>query len=351
MDKNTVYVGMDLGTFKTSVAASTGARDVLPSAVGWPKDYIARTVLGRDVVFGKDVAEQRLALDVVRPFALGVLKYNAPAAQASPDQIAKQKEAAHLLVSHALSLIRVPKGAPVFGVIGAPSRATILNKKVILEAAKGAFHSVMIVSEPFTIAYGMNRLTDTLVVDIGAGTTDLCPVWGAFPREEDQVTVPVGGDAVDQHFLDAVRKLYPEVELSLNMAREIKEKYGFVNESSEQALVMLSAKGKPKQFDVTAPLKEACRALVSPITQGLGELIGRLDPEFRQRLLQNIVLGGGGSQLRGLDRVLEEAMKEYGGAKVKKVGDAVFAGAAGALKLAMNMPAECWKEMHMAQAA
>jgi len=351
VDKNTVFVGMDLGTFKTSVASSTGARDVLPSAVGWPKDYIARTVLGRDVVFGRDIAEQRLALDVVRPFAMGVLKYNVPGAGATPDQIAKQKEAARLLVEHALSLTRPPKGTPIFGVIGAPSRATLLNKKVILEAAKGTFDSAMIVSEPFTIAYGMNRLTDTLVVDIGAGTTDLCPIWGTFPREEDQVTVPVGGDAVDQYFLAGMRQFYPEVELSLNMAREIKEKYGFVHESDERALVTLSANGQPKQFDVTEPLKAACRAIIPPIVQGLRDLVSRLDPEFRQRLLQNIVLGGGGSQLRGLDQVLEEALEEYGGAKVKKVGDAVFAGAAGALKLAMNMPADCWKEMHQAQAA
>jgi rod shape-determining protein MreB len=349
MEKNTVYVGMDLGTFKTSVASSTGVRDVLCSAVGWPKDHIARTMLGRDVVFGKDVVEQRLALDVVRPFEKGVLKYSNPEAGVAPEKIARHKEAARLLVEHALSLTRPPKGMPVYGVIGAPSRATLVNKKVILEAAGSAFDSVMIVSEPFSIAYGMNRLTDTLVIDIGAGTTDLCPIWGTFPREEDQVTVPVGGDAIDEHFYNAVRKLYPEAQLSLNMAREIKEKYGFVHESNEKALVSLPVQGKPKTFDVTEPLRAACRALVPLLLDGLRQLIGRFDPEFQQRLLQNIVLGGGGSQLRGLDRVIEEALQEYGGAKVRKVGDAVFAGAAGALKLAMSMPPDCWKGMKETQ--
>lgn len=37
------YVGMDLGTFKTSVASSGGYRDVMQTAVGWPKDHFART--------------------------------------------------------------------------------------------------------------------------------------------------------------------------------------------------------------------------------------------------------------------------------------------------------------------
>ena len=62
-------------------------------------------------------------------------------------------------------------------------------------------------------------------------------------------------------------------------------------------------------------------------------------------MLQNIILGGGGSQLKGLDVVIQEAMKEYGGAKVKRVGDVVFAGAVGALKLAMGMPRECWSQL------
>ena len=76
MDKGIIFIGMDLGTFKTSVASSTGVRDVVPTAVGWPKDHVARTMLGRDVVFGKDLTEHRLALHVVRPFEKGVLKYN-----------------------------------------------------------------------------------------------------------------------------------------------------------------------------------------------------------------------------------------------------------------------------------
>ena len=104
------------------------------------------------------------------------------------------------------------------------------------------------------------------------------------------------------------------------------------------------------QFDLTVPLQDACRTLVDPIMEGLRDLIARLEPECQQRMLQNIVLGGGGSQMRGLDRVIEEAMIEYGGARVRRVGDAVYAGAVGALKLAMGLPTDCWQTLRDASA-
>jgi rod shape-determining protein MreB and related proteins len=350
MDREVIYIGMDLGTFKTSVASSTGLRDVLQSAVGWPKDHFARTMLGRNVVFGKDLVEHRLALNIVRPFEKGVFKYsNIEACGLRPEDVKRHHEAAHLLVQHAVSLMRPAPDVPICGVIGAPSRASVANKKVILEAAQGVFDAVMIVPEPFTVAYSMNRLSDTLVIDIGAGTIDMCPVYGTFPSEEEQVTIPLGGDFIDDHFLQQMQSTYPEAQLSRNMLREIKEKYGFVHEVDEKAIVTLPVDGKPRQFDVTAPLKQACLSIIEPIVKGLREMIARFDPEFQQRMLQNIVLGGGGSQLRGLDRVIEASMTDYGGAKVRRVGDAVYAGAVGALKLAMGMPLEGWKRLKEAK--
>ena len=99
MDAKAIYIGMDLGTFKTSVASSAGVRDVIHTAVGWPKDQVARTMLGRDVVFGKDLIEHRLAVNIIRPFEKGVLKYNNPDdAGVTPDQVTLYKQAASVAV-------------------------------------------------------------------------------------------------------------------------------------------------------------------------------------------------------------------------------------------------------------
>lgn len=346
MNQPVTYVGMDLGTFKTSVASANGKRSVVPSAVGWPKDHVARAMLGRDVIFGEEIWKQRLALDIVRPFRRGALKYlDGKDVGISAEETLKHKEAARLLVKHAVATTEAPADRPVYGVIGAPSRASILNKEVIIDAARETFDAVMVVAEPFTIAYGMNRLSETLVIDIGAGTIDICPMYGTYPKDEDQMTLPIGGDSIDEEFHRLMIQSESKAQLSLNMAREIKEKIGFVHDNEEPAIVTLPVAGKPTQIDVSKQLQAACQSIVHPIVEALRELIARFDPEFQASLLSNVLLGGGGSQLKGLDRMIEESLEPYGGANVTHVYDSVFAGATGALKMAMSMPAEYWQQI------
>ena len=341
-----LYIGMDLGSFKTSIAASNGSRETVLSAVGWPKDPVAEKMLGgRKAIYGNEAIEKRLALKLIRPFGKGVLKYmDAKDNGLTKEMVDKHKEAATLLVKHAAKLARAPRGTLVYGVIGAPGRATVVNKEILLAVARETFDAVMIVSEPFAVAYGMNHLDDTLVIDIGAGTVDLCRMHGAIPTEEDQITLTTAGDYVDEEFCKRLKEKYPEAQFTVNMAREIKEKHGFVHDVNEKAEVTLPAEGRPKKFDVSEPLKEACKSMVQPIVQSLRRLIATFDPEFQRRMLSNILLAGGGSQLNGLDRLIEEALEEHGGGKVTRVPEPVYAGANGALKLSVDMPENYWKE-------
>lgn len=352
MSSDKFFVGIDFGTFKTAIAASNGKRETLRTAVGRPKDHVAEAILGRDFVFGERIVENELALDVVRPFAKGALKY-VPQAEAgiSDDNGELYREAAQLILQHAVSLVEPPVGVPVFAVIGAPSRATTVSKGILVEVAQGAFDALAIVAEPFLVAFSTKRLSKTLVVDIGAGTIDICPLYGTYPREEDQVTLPLGGDVIDEDFYQRLHEVHPEAQLTVDMAREIKERHGFVHDVNESAIVILPVEGAPTRFDVTEVLKESCKRIVKPIVEGIRHVVARVHPKLQRDLLNNVLLGGGGSQLRGLDRMIEQGLEPLGGGRVSKVYDSVFAGAVGALGLAMAMPPSGWDTMTRARSA
>lgn len=344
MDAEITYIGMDLGTFKTSVACSNGRRDVFPTAVGRPKDHVAMAKIGREVVFGKELRRRRVILDIVRPFELGGLKYN-DVGDADDAQIARRNEAAGLIVAHAVAEMRPEPGSPIYGVIGAPSRASLTNKQAIMRAAKCAFDAVAIVPEPFAIALSMGDIDEALIVDIGAGTIDICPVMGMYPSEDEQVTIGIGGDAIDERLHEILQREHPGACLPREMIRDIKEKFGFVHEPSAPVLVELPTDEQSREFDLTEPLAAACRTIVAPIVDGIREVLRKVDPEYRGVLRRNIILGGGGSQLRGLDQLLEQELAGYGGGSVRRVSDSVYAGAAGALQLAMSMPVDKWNHL------
>ena len=70
-----LYIGMDLGTSRTSVSASNGVRETVYSVVGYPKDVVSQKLLKKDVLFGKEALEKRLSLKLYKPLEKGVIKY------------------------------------------------------------------------------------------------------------------------------------------------------------------------------------------------------------------------------------------------------------------------------------
>src|SRR6185295_10931983 len=69
-----LYLGIDLGTSRTSVSASNGVRESMPSFVGYPKDVVSRKLLKKEILFGDEAIEKRLSLELFRPLGEGVIK-------------------------------------------------------------------------------------------------------------------------------------------------------------------------------------------------------------------------------------------------------------------------------------
>jgi len=340
-----LYLGIDLGTSRTSIAASNGVREFFASVVGYPKDVVSRKLLKKDKLFGDEAFEKRLSLDFYRPLEKGIIKYS-DNGSASSKEVESNLRAASDIIQEAIRRALPRSDELVYAVIGCPAQSSIQNKKAIIEAARPMVDSVMICSEPFAVAYGMNRLDDMLVIDIGAGTIDLCRMHGTLPEEDDQITLDTAGDYIDQVLYDALRNRCQGAQFTVNMVKTVKERHGFVGEASDPVLVEFPVAGKPTQFDVTEEIRSSCRAMVPPIVEALGDLVASFDPEFQSRLKNNVLLGGGGSQVTGLASAIEREMNErLGEGRVVAVEEPVFAGANGALKIAHDMPADFWEEL------
>ncbi|HEX4796315.1 MAG TPA: MamK family actin-like protein [Humisphaera sp.] len=344
MTQNAMLLGIDLGTSRSSVVSYNGTRKTVETYVGYPKDAVSRKMLKADIIYGRAALDNRLALDLYRPLEKGVIK-GSEDANNDPERRDKNLQAAKALLRYLVDLASPGRDDMVYAVVGVPSRATQKNKQAILEIAREVLDSVMIVSEPFTVAYGMEKMSDILVIDIGAGTTDLCRMHGTVPGDEDEVSYTIAGDAIDQRLYELIMQKYPRAQVTVNMCKTMKEQYGFVSDNKDRVIVTFPEDGKPSPHDVTDQVKQACEILVQPCVEGIQKLVSSFNPEFQHRLRDNVLLSGGGGLMKGLNTRIEEAMKEYGGARVTIVDEPLYAGANGALQLALDMPAEYWQSL------
>ncbi len=340
MANELLHVGIDLGTSRSSISASNGERFVVDSFVGWPADMVARKVLKRDVLIGHEAVANRTMLDLHRPLERGLLKEGSD----------KDVEAVRELLKHLLRLVGVSangkvQGSNVRAVVGVPAAALRTNKQYLRNSMKGIVDSLMIVSEPFAVAYGLNALLHTLIIDIGAGTTDFCVMRGRYPTEEDQRTLTTAGDSIDQHLLKLIQERYPQANITIFMVREWKEKHSFVGRAPERVLVNAPVKGVPTELDITNEIKAACETLLGPTIETMLDLLSRVEPEFQERVRNNIILSGGGGLIRGLPEALTDSLRQVGGGKVTYMSDPVFVGSDGGLALALDAPDTDWEKL------
>jgi rod shape-determining protein MreB len=337
--KEILQVGIDLGTSRSSISASNGQRHVIESYVGWPRDMVARRVLKKPVLIGREALENRSMLDLHRPLEEGLIK----------DGSEKDEAAVRELLRHLLSLVGVDpdsrNGNKVRAVVGVPAEALRVNKQQVRKALQNAVDHLLIVSEPFAVAYGIEALLHTMIIDSGAGTTDFCVMNGRLPTEEDQRTLPQAGDFVDEQLMRLVRGRYPDAKFSIHMVREWKEEGSFVGNPKNPVVVTAPVNGKPTQLDITQDMRTACESILPPMVESMLDLLSRVDPEYQEKVRNNIVLSGGTGLIRGLGPRLEQELQAVGGGKVRVVKDPIFVGSDGGLAIATDAPDSEWERL------
>ena len=118
-DHGVLYMGIDLGTSRTSVAASNGVRVTVSSHVGYPKDVVSRKLLGKDILFGDEALSHRLSCRFYRPLASGVLKLS----NNKTDDVEGNMKAAADLIREIIFQAKPRSDELVYAVIGVPAQA------------------------------------------------------------------------------------------------------------------------------------------------------------------------------------------------------------------------------------
>ena len=346
-----ILVGFDLGTNKSCVLTGTpGTVDlivskVVPTVVGYVKDGIVDGIVAgnRSILFGDDALANLLHVRLLAPLEQGVIAH---------------PEAARDFLQHIRTLVDPSGQAEIRAVVGMPANADEVARDNVRRCAHGVFDRILLIPEPFLAALGyrddsrvgqpgyIDPVVHSLFIDIGGGTSDLCLVQGYFPTREDQISIPLAGDAMDEILQAEFNRTYPNNGLSRHKVRELKEAHGYVGPSRRPLEVKVIMGGKGRTLELGDILAQAGNTLIDRIYPALTTLIQRASADSVVTLLQNIIVTGGGSQIRGIDTLLQKKLTDdgYESPKVRLAGqDYKRYVALGALKAARAARENQWQ--------
>ncbi|MFC1565129.1 rod shape-determining protein, partial [candidate division KSB1 bacterium] len=321
------------------IATNNGRFMNVASVVGYPKDFIALKLIKKQVVYGNECLRHRMSVDMMQPLKNGVI------ASSSKSDSEIEEKAAREFVKYLVSLTEKKEDQKMYVVVGAPARASVQDKQTIAETLKDMVDGVLVVSEPFLVAYGMGLFGFAVIVDIGAGTLDICRMHGTLPDKNDQVTFSKAGNHIDEIFYKMLKEKIPNAHITPLIARRIKEQHAFVGHPKEKVVVDFIVSGNAVQNDITNEIRDACATIMPDVIIAVKDLINGFDPEYQKDLRENIIIAGCGNRIAGLNTALEKDLADLGNVKIHLVEDPIYAGAIGGLKLAQDMPPSEWESI------
>lgn len=195
-----------------------------------------------------------------------------------------------------------------------PCGSTQVERRAIRESALGAgAREVYLIDEPMSAAIGAGLPVDeargSMVVDIGGGTTEVAVI--SLNGVVYSASVRVGGDRFDEAIIAHVRRNYSSL-IGEATAEQIKKMIGFAYPSSEVMELEVRgrnlAEGVPRSFVLNSnELLEALQEPLSGIVSAIRNALEQTPPELAGDLTDSgIVLTGGGSLLKDIDRLISE---------------------------------------------
>ena len=202
-------------------------------------------------------------------------------------------------------------------VIGIPSSITEVERRAVRDAAKNAgARDVFLVEEPMAAAIGarlpIQEATGSMVIDIGGGTTDIAVIsLGGIVASKN---LRIAGDKFNEDIAAYARDEF-KLLIGERTAEDIKISIGSVWKSNEVLEGALRGRdlvtGLPREVlvtdsDVRVALAKSMRAVVDAVKGVIEDTPPELVSDIMHR---GILLVGGGSLIRGLDKLLERETK------------------------------------------
>lgn len=194
-----------------------------------------------------------------------------------------------------------------------PTGITEVEMRAVMEASREAgARRTYLIEEPKAAAIGagldIKSPVGSMVVNIGGGVSDIAVLSMGGVVVAD--SIPVGGDKFDEAIQSYLRRRY-NILVGERTAEDIKINIGDVYEHKKTCYMKVTGRSltEGNQREVLISSREMIEALYEPITAILDSIcsvVEQTPPELVGDILQKgMVLTGGGSLLRGLDKLIE----------------------------------------------
>ncbi|MBF0532825.1 MAG: rod shape-determining protein [Candidatus Omnitrophica bacterium] len=292
-------IGIDLGTATTLVYVK-GEGVVLrePSVVAIAKDTKTVEAVGEEAK--KMLGRTPGNIVAIRPMKDGVIS-DFEVTEAMLKYFIKKVHRRKVLVRPAM-------------VIAIPSGITAVEKRAVRDSAERAgARSVELIEEPKAAAIGVGlpveEAAGNMIIDIGGGTTEFAVIsLGGIVYAK---SIRIAGDEMDAAIIEYLRKTY-NLMIGERTAEEIKIRIGSAYPLEEELSMDVRGRdlisGLPKNISVTSiEIREALQDPIQAIVDASKSTLEHTPPELAADLIdRGIVMAGGGSLIRGIDKRIAE---------------------------------------------
>ncbi|HEY8182824.1 MAG TPA: rod shape-determining protein [Thermoanaerobaculia bacterium] len=199
-------------------------------------------------------------------------------------------------------------------VISVPSEITQVEKRAVKDSAlRAGATEVYLIEQAMAAAIGaglpITDPTGNMIVDIGGGTTDVAVISLAgivYSR-----SVRVAGNEMDDAIIQYIKRKY-NLLIGERTAEQVKMEIGSAFPLDEEMTMEIKGRdlveGVPKTLIVSdEEIREALSETVATIVEAVRVALERTPPELSADIMdKGIIIAGGGSMLKNLDKRLRE---------------------------------------------